>query len=281
MQSLLKRWFPPWRRPEHVRERLARFYRARPDYTAMSDVGLAAHAAQINLLKTFLKPEGCYLDLGCGSGRVACDLARQTRVVGLDYGPDALVKASRNANANTIPGWPVWVNASADRLPFAENTFDGVYTFEVLEHLWQPEQAVRELIRVTRPGGFVLISMPNGFSIDWHLPKHPAARVLDLTAAVLRLAIDGVLRRPFWYCEPDLEGPVYPDCDRVTSVVPANLARMMQRQGCRIVFWDTYYMRAQTYPRESSLSFQRKAAGIVSHHFGDHLLLLARKNSLP
>lgn len=50
--------------------------------------------------------------------------------------------------------------ASADALPFADNTFDAVICSEVLEHTRYPEQCIAELKRVCKPGGLVYISTP-------------------------------------------------------------------------------------------------------------------------
>jgi SAM-dependent methyltransferase len=46
-------------------------------------------------------------------------------------------------------------------IPFPNDSFDAVICFEVLEHLFQPEAALREIHRVLKPGGLALISVPN------------------------------------------------------------------------------------------------------------------------
>jgi ubiquinone/menaquinone biosynthesis C-methylase UbiE len=99
------------------------------------------------------------LDVGCGTGwhvRVASRLVGPTgRVVGVDNSEAMLVEARQDATAR---GADVdFVQGSAYSLPFEENSFDRCYCIEVTDILGDPVQAVREMIRVTRPGGTICL----------------------------------------------------------------------------------------------------------------------------
>lgn len=61
------------------------------------------------------------------------------------------------------------VIASADRLPFEDTAFDAVVLTEVLEHLPEPGQALREILRVLRPGGRLFLTTP----LVWVLHEMP------------------------------------------------------------------------------------------------------------
>lgn len=50
-----------------------------------------------------------------------------------------------------------FVEASATNMPFADNTFDALWTFRVLEHIPNPERALLEMRRVVKPGGYILL----------------------------------------------------------------------------------------------------------------------------
>lgn len=52
------------------------------------------------------------------------------------------------------------------KLPFKDNFFDGIFCFEVLEHLCFPEKIINEIKRVIKPNGLILISLPNDYAID-------------------------------------------------------------------------------------------------------------------
>jgi demethylmenaquinone methyltransferase/2-methoxy-6-polyprenyl-1,4-benzoquinol methylase len=90
------------------------------------------------------------LDVATGTGLVAVELARRygCRVVGLDRSADMLTEASRRNGL--IAGL---VNARAERLPFADATFDHVTFTYLLRYVDEPAATVAELARVLKPGG--------------------------------------------------------------------------------------------------------------------------------
>lgn len=100
------------------------------------------------------------LDLGCGHGMAAVVLARRgARVTGLDLSLGYLREAQTRARAN---GARIgWVAADAERLPFADATFDAVWGNAVLHHL-DLDRAGRELKRVLRPAGVAVFCEPWG-----------------------------------------------------------------------------------------------------------------------
>jgi SAM-dependent methyltransferase len=153
----------------------------------------------------------------------------------------------------------------------------GSFAFEVMEHLWDPVAAVREMIRITRPGGFILLSMPNRFSLDLHLAKKVAARAFDQAMALIRRGVDATSEIPYVNVMPTLDGEVYPDCDMISAVIPQNFAARLDTMGCQVEFWDTFYMCAHRQGSTTTLDFQRNAARPFFRHFGDHVLMLARK----
>ena len=101
------------------------------------------------------------LDSGCGTGSFAFALAPHVaEVVGADLRDDYL-EAARSAapeNVRFVPG-------DAMGLPFAYGEFDLACSHRVLHHVRRPELAVSELVRVTRPGGKILVADQLG-SVD-------------------------------------------------------------------------------------------------------------------
>ncbi|MGH9202619.1 MAG: class I SAM-dependent methyltransferase [Vicinamibacterales bacterium] len=95
------------------------------------------------------------LDVGCGTGWFSARAAeRGARVTSLDIGTRLL--AHTRARCTTRP-----VAGDACALPFAGAAFDLVISSECIEHTLDPHAAVREIHRVTRPGGLLLITVPN------------------------------------------------------------------------------------------------------------------------
>ncbi|PJG57836.1 malonyl-ACP O-methyltransferase BioC [Aeromonas cavernicola] len=93
------------------------------------------------------------LDLGCGTGFFLPQLAnRCDELVGLDLAPGMLAQAAlRGGRAQLVCG-------DAERLPFADNTFDWVFSSLTLQWCERPAQAFRELLRVVKPGGQIHFS---------------------------------------------------------------------------------------------------------------------------
>jgi 2-polyprenyl-3-methyl-5-hydroxy-6-metoxy-1,4-benzoquinol methylase len=105
-------------------------------------------------------PNGCrILDAGCGSGRTMLDLARLGSVWGVDSDPTAV----RCAQGRTGPRVRL---ASVDALPWTGPRFDLVTCLDVIEHLDDDVGALRELLRVTVPGGALVVTTP-AFAALW------------------------------------------------------------------------------------------------------------------
>jgi SAM-dependent methyltransferase len=106
------------------------------------------------------------LDLGCGPGRhswYVCKLDHCS-VYAVDYDLESLQKAKYMLNMmdqeqETKGKWSV-LQGNAMRLPFADGVFDKIVCSEVLEHVIDDEEAVRELFRVLRDDGELAVSVP-------------------------------------------------------------------------------------------------------------------------
>lgn len=124
-----------------------------------------------------LAPGSLGLDAGCGAGTHACVLTRATgpegRVVGLDISLENLLAVPASAAPVSTRREPARVRGDVLRLPFAEHSFDWVWCADTL---WpdvvagSPVGAVRELVRVVRPGGTVAVVLWAGQTL---LPGHP------------------------------------------------------------------------------------------------------------
>jgi ubiquinone/menaquinone biosynthesis C-methylase UbiE len=90
------------------------------------------------------------LEVGCGTGAILSDLSTSASRHGLDLVPAALFEARVHA-----PG-AILANGDARSLPYADFTFDITFCHFLLLWVSDPLQAVREMARVTRPGGAVL-----------------------------------------------------------------------------------------------------------------------------
>jgi ubiquinone/menaquinone biosynthesis C-methylase UbiE len=121
------------------------------------------------LVATLLAPidGAAVLDIGTGTGADAIALARSVgprgRVVGLDRSADMLTEARRRAGGSALP--LEFVQGDASALAFDDDSFDRCRAERVLVHVADPGVAVREMARVTRPGGVVVASDVDGGTI--------------------------------------------------------------------------------------------------------------------
>ena len=100
------------------------------------------------------------LEVGCGVGDFATHLARQGAVMtAVDFSPAAIELAQARMAANLVQ--ISFSTADAQSLPFADATFDVVFSCECLEHIPDPPQALREMARVLRPGGRLVLTTEN------------------------------------------------------------------------------------------------------------------------
>jgi ubiquinone/menaquinone biosynthesis C-methylase UbiE len=107
------------------------------------------------------KPEEKVLDAGCGTGVFTLDfLASGTQVVGLEISKPMLSFASKKISS--YPFFPV--QGDILHLPFRDNSFDKALSITAIEFIENAKNAVDELFRVTRPGGYVVVATLNSLS---------------------------------------------------------------------------------------------------------------------
>ena len=104
------------------------------------------------------------LDAGCGNGRHLCESFRTpgVDVAGVDLKWDDLSKARGFLSLMAGDREGRWLVAQADitNLPFSDGSFDVVICSEVLEHIEDNQTAVAELVRVLKPGGDLVVTVP-------------------------------------------------------------------------------------------------------------------------
>lgn len=120
------------------------------------------------------------LDCGCGSGSITLGIAAVCvpgKVVGIDFGPTQIEHARAAAKARGLANVE-FRTADCHALPFADSSFDRVFSPALMEHLSEPARAIAEIRRVLKPGGIAGLCSPDwgGFVLA---PPSPT-----LTAAV-------------------------------------------------------------------------------------------------
>ena len=113
---------------------------------------LADYPYFAELLK--IEPRSLVLDVGCGKGFFHRAGAGRWRGIGLDFSLEALISAQRESSAS-------WLGGDAENMPFRENSFDFLVNLGSLEHFLDKAESVREMIRVVKKNGRIMIIVPN------------------------------------------------------------------------------------------------------------------------
>lgn len=115
------------------------------------------------------------LDVGCGPGTITADLAELVapgRVTAVDAAEDVLRQAGETAVERGLDHVRFAV-ADVHALDFPDDSFDVVHAHQVLQHVGDPVQALREMRRVCRPGGIVAARDSDYGAFTW-FPEVPA-----------------------------------------------------------------------------------------------------------
>jgi cyclopropane fatty-acyl-phospholipid synthase-like methyltransferase len=114
-----------------------------------------ARLTDIMIGKLGLGPDDLVLDLGCGPGKPAVQLARATgaRVVGISVSTGDVELATARAAAEGLADRVRFQHADAMDLPFAPASFDAVLALESIVHIPDRTHVLRQIARVLKPGG--------------------------------------------------------------------------------------------------------------------------------
>jgi SAM-dependent methyltransferase len=133
-----------------------------------------------------LKPTDRLLDVGSGPGTITADLARLVgEVVALEINRDAAALTTGELERQGVSDVDVRVG-DVQALDLPDDGFDVVHAHQVLQHVADPVAALREMARVTRPGGVVAVRDSDYAAFAWY-PRLPALdRWLELYQAAAR-----------------------------------------------------------------------------------------------
>jgi ubiquinone/menaquinone biosynthesis C-methylase UbiE len=114
------------------------------------------------------------LDVGCGTGDDVMELARLVGSEGLVIGVDksqTMISEAKKRSAGL--GLPVeWYLGDAQHLDFADDTFDSCRADRIFSNVENPQKVLAEMIRVTRPGGLVVVYSFDNESVIFNISDH-------------------------------------------------------------------------------------------------------------
>jgi SAM-dependent methyltransferase len=130
-----------------------------------------------------LPPGARVLDAGCGSGRTLQELIHYGEVSGIELDVDAAELARGRGLGDVLVG-------RLEELPWAQDTFDLITCLDVIEHTPDDRVTLAELLRVCKPGGFALITVP-AYQALWSRHDEANHHYRRYARRTLRAAADG------------------------------------------------------------------------------------------
>lgn len=188
---------------------------------------------------------GLVVDVGCGTGRTALDVAAEGRglkVIGVDMSRGMLRKARAKAARRGLTGI-LWVMGDAERLPLADRVADGIVCQGVLHHLPDIEGAIAEFDRIATERAVIFLAEPDA-------EASAVYRVLRGAAALVARAMRGARRLSS------------PGAENERPLRPADVADPLRARGWRVR--PTYLVHAPVIYRYVPLPIARAAVAALN-----------------
>ena len=232
-----------------TREAMTAFYKSSEGYAFQQATHSTAYFTRLlGVIDAVLtQPAPYVLEIGAGAAlamHTFLSTRPAARAVAMELSPVSLHAATqgRRSSLSAVAG-------DALRLPFRDRSFDAVIAFEVIEHLPDVATTLKEMLRVVRKPGYVIIGLPNHASL-W-TPIEDRLRRRDRRAFgvergrgawrwLKRNAIVAWRKRwssseEFLYREPILYASAGGDADAVYYAAPIDLIRFFRRRGVELV----------------------------------------------
>ena len=219
------------------------------------------------------QPRDRVLDVGCGAGQLAAEIAERVGsagwVEGIDVSEEMLAAARARWAGQDFGSWVRFSQADAARLPFPDGSFDRAISHQVYEYVEPIDAALRELRRVLRAGGHAVIVDADWDSVVWHtsdrsrmervlsawdehlahpyLPRELASKMLDAGFASAEIEAHALLERDAGHYMIDMVAGFVPGRRGVTpdeAQAWADEQRELGRQGRYFFSATQFWLRA-------------------------------------
>lgn len=236
------------------------------------------HPAML-LLKRKSKDSKKILDLGCGDGtRLGYLCGSNNKCTGVDISISAIKKAKKK--------YPQidFVNVDLEEVDLPDSSWDLVYSAYVLEHLENPEKAIKEAIRLCKKNGYILYTAPNYGSPNRASPPFIGSRIRKLIFGFYRDIYpkrNSQVSLNWNKVKPILKkgGGYKMDEDTLVEPYIDSLCRFLEANGvkieCRSSLWDKERKDAYFHQKLFSLLSFFKIWPFVN--WGPHLLVFGKK----
>ena len=178
------------------------------------------------------RPGARALDVGCGVGQVVARLnSAGFEAYGVDVSEPNIARARQFSDRCAL--------YDGKRLPFPDRRFASAGALNVLEHVDEPEDFIRELARVVEPGGKIVLSSPNFFRVLGFRDYHPRMRGIGAKWRNWRRICEkraqmksAPAQARFDRMQPIARPKFQPDDDAVVATNPFEMRFFLEKAGC-------------------------------------------------
>ena len=209
---------------------VASSYAAR--YIARNHEAHSFRIRQQRVCELFDKPESRVLDIGCGPGIMAEYLLRnECEVFGVDISEEMIHECIERFRDRPAAHFSV---GKIEDLQFPTAYFDAVICMGVVEYIADDESAVKEMARVTRPGGTVIVTVPNNLSPHRVWDRFVYRKATDSLKRLMGRRRKGIFHKEY---------------------IAGSYRRLLQSHGLQVT--DVVYYSLRVFPSPLDVFFRR------------------------
>jgi 2-polyprenyl-3-methyl-5-hydroxy-6-metoxy-1,4-benzoquinol methylase len=186
----------------------------------------------ISFIKKYLVSNGIFLDVGCGGGRVLELIKRsKLRGIGIDVS-NIFIKACISKGLDSVL-------FDGKKIPFKNESFDMVGSFNVLEHVDNPDLFLNEQVRVLKENGYLIIVCPNFLSISnsfhWHT-KGITKKISNLFMIIMKIFST---THEFEKMETLIRKDLHVDDDACNITNPIDILKWAKKLKLDLIYWSS------------------------------------------
>jgi len=211
------------------------YYLDNVEYTRfLESQDIASFRKYADFIMKFSSDGDRILDVGCGTGQ-ALGLLKQAgvdrEITGIDVSNSSVgLCEKRGVNCQAYDG---------KRIPFDDDSFNLVGSFNVLEHAESPEGYLEEILRVTKWGGHLLVACPNFLAITNSYHHHTKGVVQKIRNLGDILSKKSGHNLGFEKMEVVIREEIQPDDDACNVTNPVDILDWSGKNGLEIKFWSS------------------------------------------